>query len=44
MREWGLCGGKGRQVINLFPDLMSASQAADQLRCEKLRKGYQREV
>ena len=42
LREWGTRGGKGRQVINLFPDLMSASHAADRLREEKLRKGYQR--
>lgn len=42
MREWGLRGGKGRQVINLFPDLMSASHAADRLREIKLRNGYQR--
>lgn len=42
LREWGMRGGKGRQVISLFPDLMSASHAADRLREEKLRKGYQR--
>jgi predicted DNA-binding WGR domain protein len=44
LREWGTRGGKGRQVINLFPDLMSASHAADKLREDKLRKGYQREA
>jgi len=44
LREWGMRGGKGQQVINLFPDLMSASHAADRLREEKLRKGYQRAV
>lgn len=42
LREWGTRGGKGRQVINLFPDLMSASHAADRLREDKLRKGYKR--
>lgn len=42
LREWGMRGGKGRQVINLFPDLMSASHAADRLRKAKLSKGYQR--
>jgi len=42
LREWGTRGGKGRQVINLFPDLMSASHAADRLREDKLRKGYRR--
>jgi len=42
LREWGMKGGKGQQIINLFPDLMSASHAADRLREDKLRKGYQR--
>ncbi|GLQ35772.1 hypothetical protein GCM10007939_20550 [Amylibacter marinus] len=42
LREWGVRGGKGRQVLNLFPDLMSASRAADRHRTQKLRAGYHR--
>jgi predicted DNA-binding WGR domain protein len=42
LREWGNMGGKGRQIIRLFPDLLSASQAADNVRETNLRRGYQR--
>jgi len=41
LREWGRVGGKGRQTINLFPDLLSASIAADNARNRTLRRGYQ---
>lgn len=44
LREWGMRGGKGRQILSLFPDLMSASHAADKLREAKLRAGYNRET
>jgi len=42
LREWGNMGGKGRQIIRLFPDLLSASQAADNVRETNLRRGYLR--
>ena len=42
LREWGRVGGKGRQIIRLFPDLLSASHAADRVRKENLRRGYLR--
>lgn len=41
LREWGRVGGKSRQIINLFPDLLSASKAADKVRNRTLRGGYQ---
>ncbi|MEZ8007965.1 MAG: WGR domain-containing protein [Amylibacter sp.] len=44
LREWGMRGGKGRQNIQLFPDLMSASLAADQIREKKLNTGYSRAI
>jgi len=40
LREWGNIGGKGRQIIRLFPDLLSASHAADNVRKTNLRRGY----
>ncbi len=42
LREWGRVGGNGRQIIDLFPDLLSASHAADNIRKTNLRRGYQR--
>ncbi len=42
LREWGCVGGNGRQIIDLFPDLLSASQAADSIRKTNLRRGYQK--
>jgi len=42
LREWGRVGGKGRQIIRLFPDLLSASKAADRIRETTLRRGYQK--
>jgi predicted DNA-binding WGR domain protein len=42
LREWGRTGGKGRQIIRLFPDLLSASIAADAVRETNLRRGYQK--
>ena len=44
LREWGMRGGKGCQNIKLFPDLISASLAADQIREKKLNKGYCRAI
>lgn len=41
LREWGKIGSKGRQIIRLFPDLLSASKAADTVRETNLRRGYQ---
>lgn len=40
LREWGRVGCKGRQIIRLFPDLLSASLAADTIRKTNLRRGY----
>jgi predicted DNA-binding WGR domain protein len=42
LREWGNMGGKGCQIIRLFPDLLSASKAADTVRETNLRRGYQK--
>ncbi|MBL4750437.1 MAG: WGR domain-containing protein [Amylibacter sp.] len=42
LREWGRVGGKGQQIIRLFPDLLSASHAADRVRKANLRRGYLR--
>ncbi|PCH97842.1 MAG: hypothetical protein COB84_03290 [Rhodobacteraceae bacterium] len=42
LREWGFVGCKGRQMIGLFPDLLSASHAADKIRETNLRRGYAR--
>lgn len=42
LREWGKTGDKGRQIIRLFPDLLSASIAADTVRETNLRHGYQK--
>jgi len=40
LREWGRVGGKGCQIIRLFPDLLTASKAADTARETTLRRGY----
>lgn len=42
LREWGRVGYNGRQMIQLFPDLVAASSAADRLRIAKIKGGYQR--
>jgi len=42
LREWGRVGDKGQQIIRLFPDLLSASIAADTVRETNFRRGYQR--
>lgn len=42
LREWGCVGGKSRQMIGLFPDLLSASLAADKIREANLQRGYAR--
>ncbi|WP_346265062.1 WGR domain-containing protein [Pontivivens insulae] len=42
VREWGRRGGRMRERIELFTDLLSASRAADRHRRARLRRGYQR--
>jgi predicted DNA-binding WGR domain protein len=42
MREWGMVGGTARQMIQLFPDLRSASHTADDVRNTTLGRGYVR--
>ncbi|WP_229802352.1 WGR domain-containing protein [Paramylibacter ulvae] len=42
VREWGRVGRHGRQIIQLFPDLVSASSAADKVRETAMKRGYQR--
>ena len=42
LREWGNVGSKGRQMIRLFPDLLTASKAADKIREVNFRRGYQK--
>lgn len=44
LREWGIVGLKGRQMINLFPDLRSVSLAADDVRNKTLKRGYVRDI
>lgn len=43
MREWGVRGGKGRTIINIFGNLREASLAADGFRRTALRRGYARD-
>jgi predicted DNA-binding WGR domain protein len=42
LREWGVKGGKGRTMINIFGNLRDASLAADDFRHSALRRGYAR--
>lgn len=43
LREWGIAGGKGTSVINIYGNLREASAAADQHRNRMLRRGYGRD-
>ncbi len=43
MREWGVSGGGGRSMINIFNNLREASVAADGHRNRALQKGYARQ-
>ncbi len=43
LREWGVSGGEGRSVINLYGNLREASAAADSHRNRALKRGYERD-
>lgn len=43
LREWGVSGGKGQSVINLYSNLREASEAADTHRNRALKRGYERD-
>lgn len=43
LREWGIAGGQGRSVINLYGNLREASEAADGHRFRALKRGYDRD-
>lgn len=42
LREWGVAGGRGQSVINIYGNLRDASVAADQHRNRMLKRGYAR--
>jgi predicted DNA-binding WGR domain protein len=42
LREWGISGGKGRCMINIYTNLRDASLAADHLRHTAQKRGYSR--
>ena len=42
MREWGISGGKGRALINIYGNLREASSAADMFRNRAMKRGYAR--
>ncbi|WP_323784124.1 WGR domain-containing protein [Leisingera sp.] len=42
LREWGIAGGNGHSVINLYANLREASLAADKHRNRMLKRGYGR--
>ena len=42
LREWGLAGGRGQSVVNIYGNLREASHAADRHRLRALRRGYVR--
>lgn len=42
MREWGVTGGKGRALINIYGNLRDASHAADTYRDRAVKRGYAR--
>ncbi|MFW8635964.1 WGR domain-containing protein [Cribrihabitans pelagius] len=42
VREWGMAGGNGHSVINIYGNLREASLAADRHRDRMLRRGYGR--
>ena len=43
LREWGVAGGQGRMMVNIFGNLREASTAADRFRNRALRRGYARD-
>ena len=42
LREWGISGGQGRTMVNIYSNLRDASKAADQLRYRAQKRGYAR--
>lgn len=42
LREWGVRGGKGRALVNIYGNLRDASVAADRFRDRALKRGYAR--
>ena len=42
LREWGIAGGQGRALTNLYGNLRDASCAADAFRNRALKRGYAR--
>ena len=42
LREWGVSGGRGQSVINIYGNLREASVAADRHRNRMLKRGYAR--
>ncbi|MCF6430663.1 WGR domain-containing protein [Leisingera sp. M527] len=42
LREWGIAGGNGQSVINIYGNLREASLAADRHRNRMLKRGYGR--
>ncbi|MBY6066538.1 WGR domain-containing protein [Leisingera aquaemixtae] len=42
LREWGVAGGNGQSVINIYGNLREASLAADKHRNRMLKRGYGR--
>ncbi|SFT54773.1 WGR domain-containing protein [Sedimentitalea nanhaiensis] len=42
LREWGMAGGRGQTVINIYGNLREASTAADRHRNRALSRGYAR--
>ena len=43
MREWGVTGGLGRSMVNIYGNLREASTAADRYRRRAQRRGYLRD-
>ncbi len=41
-REWGVSGGKGRVLVNIYANLREASVAADTWRNKAVKRGYSR--
>ncbi|MQY41726.1 WGR domain-containing protein [Epibacterium sp. SM1969] len=44
LREWGVSGGSGQSVINIYGNLREASEAADVHRNRMLQRGYLRDA
>ena len=42
LREWGIAGGKGRSMINIYSNLREASVMADKYRHRAQKRGYNR--